>query len=328
MTRSARQLLGVVHLAALPGARGHRSMDDVFARALADADAYAAAGFDGLVVENYGDAPFRRGTADDPVTPDVPAAMAIAADRVMRATGLPVGINCLRNDGFAALGVAAACGARWVRVNVLSGSYVTDQGVIDGEAARLAAWRRQLGVDVQLLADLFVKHASPLANVDTAAAARDLAERSGADGIVLSGARTGEAIDVEFFDSVRAAVGGYPIWIGSGLDRDNAATLWPRCDGAIVGTACKRGGISREPVDPERCAALRAACPAGLKLFARRLRRSGPDGRKSTGEGLVDDPGTDAPAPRWHRDGVAFTARGCRRAVTCASCSAARPRAG
>jgi len=256
-----RPLLGVLHLGPLPSARGHRSMAAVCDGALADAAAYAAAGFDGLVVENFGDAPFRRGTADDPVTPDVVAAIAVVADRVQREAGLPVGVNCLRNDGYAALGAAAAVGARWVRVNVLTGAYVTDQGVISGEAARLAAYRRQLGCDAQLLADFLVKHAAPLAPLDVATGAKDLAERSGADGMVLSGSRTGQPVDVELMDTVRDAVGSFPIWIGSGLTADNAEQLWARCDGAVVGTWCKQDGEAKAPVDVERARRLRAACP-------------------------------------------------------------------
>ena len=41
-----RPLLGVVHLPPLPSARGHRSMADVLAVALADARAYARTTFD------------------------------------------------------------------------------------------------------------------------------------------------------------------------------------------------------------------------------------------------------------------------------------------
>lgn len=256
-----RPLLGVVHLPPLPSARGHRSMADVLAVALADARAYASAGFDGLVVENFGDAPFHKGTVDDPVPPDVTAGLAVAAAQVAAATGLPVGVNCLRNDGMAALGAAAVVGARWIRVNVLAGAYVTDQGVIEGEAARLAAYRRQLGWNGALLADYLVKHAAPLAPVDVATGAKDVAERSGADGLVLSGSRTGQPVDADLLDAVRAAVGAFPIWLGSGLTADNAATLWPRCDGAIVGTWCKRDGRLAEPVDVGRARALRAACP-------------------------------------------------------------------
>ena len=41
----------------------------------------------------------------------------------------------------------------------------------------------------------------------------------------------------------------------------NAAELWPRCDGAIVGTFCKRDGLVGNPVDLARVRALRRACP-------------------------------------------------------------------
>jgi uncharacterized protein len=237
----------------------------VLSQAMADAEAYAAGGFDGLVVENFGDAPFHKGSAADPVPPDVVAGIAVVADCLGRATGLPLAINCLRNDGFAALGVAAVVGARWVRVNVLTSAYLTDQGIIEGEAARLQSYRRQLGSDVLLLADHLVKHAQPLAPIDPVNSARDLMERSGADGIVLSGARTGVAVELPLLDQLRAALGGFPLWLGAGLDLHNAAELWPRCDGAIVGTSCKRDGQVHAPVDPARVRALRAACqpPSG-----------------------------------------------------------------
>ena len=64
MTLSMKPLLGVVHLLALPSAARHRSMDAVLQAALADARAYAEGGFDGLIVENFGDAPFHKGTAE------------------------------------------------------------------------------------------------------------------------------------------------------------------------------------------------------------------------------------------------------------------------
>lgn len=246
-------------------------MDDVVARALADARAFAAGGFDGVVVENFGDAPFHKGTRDDPVSPDVVAALAVVADRVRRECDLPVGINCLRNDGIAALGAAAVAGARWVRINVLAGAYLTDQGVIEGEAARVAAYRRRLRSPVTLLADFMVKHATPLAPFDVAAAAKDLAFRSGADAMVLSGKRTGEPVDAAAFDRVRAAVGSFPIWVGSGLSPDTASELWSRCDGAIVGTWTKRGGDVEAPVDPARVRRLRDAC-GGTGSKARRPR--------------------------------------------------------
>lgn len=257
-----KPLFGVVHLRALPSAARHESMDRVLAAALRDGEALAKGGVNGLVVENFGDAPFHKGTVDDPVPPDVPAALAVVGRELVQRFSLPLVVNCLRNDGFAALGAAVVAGADYVRVNVLASAAVTDQGVIEGEAARLFAYRKQLGSRVQVLADFLVKHASPLAPVDVASAAKDLAERSGAAGLVLSGARTGTAVDEDRLDLVRAAVGDFPVWLGSGLAVENAASLWPRCHGAIVGTSLKRGGHVDQPVDVRRVKALVAAVRA------------------------------------------------------------------
>jgi len=259
-----RTFMGVVHLGACPSASAaDRPFEAVLEAALADAAALARGGVDAIMVENFGDAPFHKGTRDDPVPPDVPAALAVAAREIRGATGVPVGVNCLRNDGMAALGAAAVAGAAYVRVNVLNGAMVTDQGILDGEGARLAAYRKQLApCHPVILADLLVKHAEPLAPLDPRTAARDLAERSGAGGLILTGARTGESCDVDLVRTVRDAVGSFPIWIGSGVDPVTGPVLWQICDGLIVGTALKEGGRVLAPVDEERVATLRSALDA------------------------------------------------------------------
>ena len=47
----------------------------------------------------------------------------------------PVRRDVLRNDARAALAVAAATGAAFIRVNVHAGAVVADQGILEGEAA-------------------------------------------------------------------------------------------------------------------------------------------------------------------------------------------------
>ena len=126
-----RALIGMVHLLPLPGSpRWGGSIDVVVEHAVADARALEVGGFHACLVENFGDAPF----SPDRVDPATIAAMAVAASEVRRAVRLPIGLNVLKNDARAALAVAAAVGAAFVRVNVHVGAVVADQGVLQGDA--------------------------------------------------------------------------------------------------------------------------------------------------------------------------------------------------
>ena len=168
-------MIGVIHLPALPGTAQHAlSTDAIVERALADARTLHEAGFHALIVENYGDIPFVPGA----LPPASLAGMAVVADPVRHACPLPFGINALRNDALAALGIAAACGAEFIRVNVHCGVAATDSGMIEGRAAETLAYRRQLGADVAILADVHVKHAKPVNEPDIARCADDTAHRA------------------------------------------------------------------------------------------------------------------------------------------------------
>src|ERR1700685_2913603 len=128
-------LVGVIHLPPLAGSpRATMGTRECARRAADDARALFEAGYDLAVVENFGDAPFFAGR----VPPVTVAAMTACAVTVREATpDLPLGINVLRNDGEAALAIALVAGAVCIRVNVLTGARVTDQGVIEGDAASL-----------------------------------------------------------------------------------------------------------------------------------------------------------------------------------------------
>jgi membrane complex biogenesis BtpA family protein len=248
-------LVGVVHLGALPGApRYGGQLAPVLAAALRDARALAEGGCDALLVENFGDVPFRG----ERVEAETVAALTLAVDRVQRELpGLPVGVNMLRNDARAALGVCAATGARALRVNVHTGAAVTDQGLLEGRAAETLRERARLGLDCALLADVHVKHAVPLGGGSIADAARDAAERGLADGLIVSGPGTGRAASLEDLRAVRAACPHTPLWLGSGCSPEAPPELRSLLDGAIVGTWIKEGGEVGRPVDAERVARLR-----------------------------------------------------------------------
>src|SRR5881392_3708175 len=152
-------LIGVVHLAPLPGSpRWHGRMADVVKRAVADAHAYERGGAHAIFIENFGDIPFTKSS----VGPETIAAMAAAGCAVRQAVALPLGFNVLRNDAHTALALCAACGGAFIGVNVHSGVMVTDQGVIEGQAFATLRLRRALCPGVLILADVHVKHAAPL----------------------------------------------------------------------------------------------------------------------------------------------------------------------
>ncbi len=244
-----KAVIGMVHLLPLPGSpRWAGSMDAVLARAVADAAACAEAGLDGVLVENFGDVPF----TPDAVEPHTVAAMALAVRAVREKVSLPIGVNVLRNDARAALGIAAVAGARFIRVNVHTGAMVTDQGILAGRAHETLRLRAALGAEVCLFADVMVKHAAPLAPMPLEQAARDTFHRGLADGLIVSGAGTGAPTAPDEVRRVKEAVPEAPVLVGSGVDEGSIAALLAHADAVIVGTSIKHGGSADHPVDPER----------------------------------------------------------------------------
>lgn len=255
-----RPLVGVVHLPALPGAPGAgTAMEEIRRRAVRDARALAAGGMDGVLVENYGDAPYAPVDAGKPTT----AGMAVVAAAVRAAVEVPVGVNVLRNDGEGALAAAVAAGAEFVRVNVWTGARVTDQGIIEGVAHRVLRLRRTLGADVAVLADVAVKHSAALSERPIEEEAAEAVDRGGADGLLVTGTATGEPPEPGRVEAVRRAVRGAPVLVASGLRPDNVGRVLASADGAVVGTALKEGRETAAPVDSARVAALVEAATTG-----------------------------------------------------------------
>jgi membrane complex biogenesis BtpA family protein len=231
-------------------------MREVLSRAKEDADLLTKCGMDGLLLENYGDTPFFPGE----VPPETIAAMTLVAGEVAGSSPVPVGVNVLRNHAAAAVAVAAVTGARFVRVNVHTGSMFTDQGLIQGHAAATLRAREALGAPVAILADVMVKHATPPAGATLEGVARDAWQRGSADGLILTGVETGNPVEVDEIGILRAALPPEArLWIGSGATADNAPSLLALADGLIVGSALKLDGRAGGPVDPERLEAFMSA---------------------------------------------------------------------
>ena len=243
-----KPLIGMIHLRPLAGSVRYRQQGPkpIVDAALRDLYALESGGIDAVLIENFGDAPYAKAAPRETI-----AMMAVVVDCLAEKASVPVGLNVLRNDGLAALSIAAATGAAFVRVNVFAGVAFTDQGVIEGQARDMKWLKRDLGTETKILADVHVKHAAHLTRLEEAALD---AARNGPDALIVSGIGTGRRTDPADVQAVRGAV-DLPIIIGSGVRIDNLAT-YRDADGFIVGTILKEDGKTAGAIDVERVRAL------------------------------------------------------------------------
>ena len=252
--------IGMVHLAALPGSpKSSLSVEQCLDLALRDAEALQTGGVDGMIIENFNDVPFRAGAVD----PYTVAAMTRICLKLREQIDCRLGVNVLRNDAQAALSIAAAAGAEFIRVNIHTGAMLTDQGVITGDADRTLRLRRHLDAEnIAILADILVKHAVPLGPLNLEDAVEDAVQRGMADAIVVTGTATGKSTVPEDVQRAVAVAGDTPVYAGSGVSARSVERLVPHAQGLIVGSWLKIEGDVRQPVDVERVRELRRALDA------------------------------------------------------------------
>ena len=243
-----KPIIGMIHLKPLPGSvHQSQTIQNIINSAKNDAKILVKAGIDGLLIENYGDYPYVR--TKNPS--ETIAALAVITSELKTEFQVPMGINILRNGCTQAMAIASVCEVDFIRCNVFTGAYVTDQGIIQGAARRVAMKRKKLNSNVKVFADILCKHASPISKRDFLEECRDALYRGSADAIIITGTRTGVPPRKE--DLVRLKEHNLePILIGSGLNADNCQKFLQYADGAIVGSFFKRDGDISQPVDLER----------------------------------------------------------------------------
>lgn len=243
-----KTLIGMIHLAALPGtARAERSVAEIARQAVAEARIYREAGFSAVLIENMHDTPYLARQ----VGPEIIAAMTVAAQSVRAEFPGKIGVQILAGANEAALAVAHASELQFIRAEAFCFGHVADEGWMDGCAGPLLRYRRMIGAQaVQVWTDIKKKHASHAVTSDislgeTAAAA----EYMGADAVIVTGRVTGDAPHAEEFADLRSQT-ALPVVIGSGVGLSNLATFWPLADAFIVGSSLKTGGHWRGALDP------------------------------------------------------------------------------
>jgi len=232
-----KMIFGMLHVPALPGSPGSEmSLDEIKNFVLQDAHSLEKGGVNGFFIENYGDIPFFPGS----VPPITVASLSVVAKAVREKSKLDLGINVLRNDGESALAIAQAVGAQWIRVNVLTGARLTDQGIIEGKAHEILRYRKKIAAgSVRILADIAVKCSSSISDRTLDAEVEETVNRSGAEGLIVTGTSTGKPVNIEELKQVKDKASGLPVWIGSGVTAENIQELAHFADGFIVGSSLK-----------------------------------------------------------------------------------------
>jgi membrane complex biogenesis BtpA family protein len=245
-------LIGVVGFPALPGAIDYRgrSREEYIQRALSDAQAYADAGFDALMIQNVGDLPVAA-----QVGPETVAWLSMLGAAIRSAVTLPIGVCVLKNDGCAALAIAQACGAIFVRVKVWVGAMVGAEGIVTGCAREVLQYQRAIGAEeIAILADIHDRTGVPLASMTLEETAHEAVWFGKANGLVITGRNEGETF--EWLQQVKKTRLDVPILAGGGVTTRNINRFLEVADGVIVATAVKVGGQLLNPVDRKAAEAL------------------------------------------------------------------------
>ena len=228
---------GVVHLKSLPGSPGnYLPLDEIIELAQEDVNNLIFGGVDGIIIENFGDTPFVK----DDISKRTLASFTTVVENIEYDRDIKVGINVLRNDGISALSIAEATKADFVRINVLNNVMMyTDQGMIEGKAHEIAQFKNSLNKEIEIYADVFVKHAVPPEGSKIENHTEELIHRAGADVVIVTGDGTGHEINIEDLNKVRDIVPQGKLAIGSGVNEENIEQYVDLADILIVGTNFK-----------------------------------------------------------------------------------------
>lgn len=180
-----------------------------------------------------------------PAAPDTLTLMA-SLGRLIRAEVPELGLGVIveAHDPNAALSVAHAAGADFIRLKVFVGGAMTAQGPRDGLSAEVVAMRAALRrADIAILADVHDRTAMPLSSESQPFAA-NWAVKSGADGLVITGATFTDTLSR--INAVRDSGTRNPILIGGGVTENNVHEAMAAADGVIVSSALMRRDAAAE----------------------------------------------------------------------------------
>lgn len=196
---------------------------------MTNARVFAAAGIPWIKLQD-------QTRTDGPAAPETLAMMA-ALGRMIRAEVPQIGLGIIieAHDPRAAVSVAHAAGAEFVRIKVFVGGAMTAQGPRHGIGPQAIAHRALVqNPGIAILADVHDRTSVPL-STESQPFAAEWAAKTGADGLVITGSTFDDTLDR--IAAVRAQGVRRPILIGGSVTEANVAQALAASDGVVVSTA-------------------------------------------------------------------------------------------
>jgi membrane complex biogenesis BtpA family protein len=242
LTPGRKAVIGMIHLAPLPGTPHHvdGSFGETLRTAVDSALALKRGGADGCLLQTVE----RVYRTDDVSDPARTAALALITRAVADATaggGFQIGVQLMRNAVSASLAVAKVAGGTFVRASALVGMTLSPQGMVTPDPMAIAEYRRKIGAEgIGLIPDIDSMHFSWFGGGRTTGQVAKAARGAGADAVCLG--HPDEETTLRMIASVRAEAPGLPVVLAGHTDHGNAARLLAAADGAFVGTCLEPAG--------------------------------------------------------------------------------------
>jgi uncharacterized protein len=244
-----KPLIAMVHVPPLPGTPLYdreAGVSGLVSAVQRDLEVLLEADFDAFLFCNEGDRPYELHAGLE--------AAAVMARVVTECAPRekPFGVDFLW-DARCALAVAVASSACFMR-EVLTGTWESDMGLWQGEAAHVLRERRRLDAEqIAIMMNVTPEFASPIGRRSPAEAARSAVVSSLADAILVSGPMAGADPGRAVLEQVREAVPAeVPVLLNTGARADTIVEYLAIADGCIVGSDLKVDGYTWNPVDRER----------------------------------------------------------------------------
>jgi membrane complex biogenesis BtpA family protein len=179
------------------------------------------------------------------------AAMGLVIGALYHDIRLPFGAEAIY-DGDASIELCAATGAAFTRC-MFTGAWAGDLGLVNRDISHTLRLKNALRLDKLRLFYFVTSEGEVFLNDrKTTDITQSLLFNCRPDALVVGGGAPGENPGAEFIREVRSVSGDTPVVCGTGCKLENVQHILEAGDGAYVGTAFKKDGNFKNPIDSIR----------------------------------------------------------------------------